>query len=156
MTPRSTPAYEPITPAPGEPAGGTRPTPATPTPTTSPADSEFAIRADRRSVRRAVRGGFRVRTRCAGGCVGLAVRVYLDRRTAKRLKLSKGLRSLLVARAPSLRSGTGRRIHRARFTSARVRRVLARRKRLTLRVVSSARYGDGKIRRASQRISLRR
>ena len=129
-------------------------TPAPQAPPAAPAAAEpartLALAADRRRLRRAIKGGFRGRTVCTGGCQSVVVRALLPAAAAKRLKLKSS-----VLATTRLTAAEGRRTFLMRFTPA-VRRRLARMKRVDLAVEAVVTDADGRRRTAIDRLTLKR
>lgn len=114
----------------------------------------FSFAVDRRRLGTALRRGLRARARCTAAC-RVSATLSMPARTARRLGLTRGRRSVVVARVRGTRSFTGRRTVTLRFT-ARARRALRRTRRVSgLRATATARLGATR-RTARRTVTLRR
>jgi hypothetical protein len=148
-------------PTPAPTPGPDAPPAATPQPKAAPPAAvhgarTLAGRADVRRLDRAVDRGLRVRTVCGGGCTKVKVRVYVSPLTGRQAGISDGRSGEVeVARAPVARNALGRHMHTATFKPS-MRRALARLRRLTVAVETTATDPDGRTRTSLHRLALRR
>jgi subtilisin family serine protease len=133
------------------------PAPAPARPATAPVPPALTLGisvARRQSLARVLRRGLRVRMRCSSGC-RLSARALLDRRSARRLRLGSGRRTVRLGATSRSLSGAGARTLSVRFgrrSRARLRRVRSVKVTLELR----ARDSRGQVRSAKRRVLLRR
>jgi hypothetical protein len=97
--------------------------------------------------------GVRVTFRCARAC-GISGRLTLDARTARRLRLTTGRRAVTIGRASASRSSAGSGRLTVRLT-ARARRALRNRSRVTVRMATVLRSGAARL-DGARSISVRR
>ncbi len=147
-----TPSPQP-TPAPGLPAPPTPPaSPAAPA-LTPPVLSLRASLRNRQSLR-VLRRGLRIRLGCSVAC-RLDVRAVVDRRTARRLRLGSGRRSVGVGGAGGRLDRAATRALTVRF-GARYRRRLSAARSVRVTLVARARDSRGTVRTLQRRVLLRR
>ena len=101
-----------------------------------------------------LRRGLRVRVRCSVGC-RLGVRAVVDRRTARRLRLGSGRRSVRVGGASGRLGQAGAKVLTVRFGS-RSRRRLSKARAVRVTLVVRARDSRGRVRAIQRRVLLRR
>lgn len=149
--PPAPPAPSP-TPEPPAPAAPAEPPPPPPV---QAGPRELAVQPDVRRVASAVRGGFRTRVVCHGGCRTVKLRVFVSSLTARTYKIGEFKGDVHVGGAPLLRDAEGRREATIAFKRL-PRKQLARARNLTLAIEAVARDYDGQVRTTVKRITLRR
>ena len=140
-----------------EPTQTAAPT-ATPEPTQAapppPPPRTLALQADRLRIKRAIAKGIRARTRCSGGCARVEVAAFVSPLTARRLGYGRVFADVAIARAKPA-AGEGRAVHTLVIVR-KVRRRLARMKRVDLAVEAVVTDADGRRRTAIDRLTLKR
>ncbi len=114
----------------------------------------FSAAVDRRRLPLALERGLRTRARCSLRC-SANVQLSVDNATARRLRLTRGTKRVVVARGSAGRSFTGRKPFSARFTTLARRRLRGVR-RVVLRVTASGLAGTTDARTVRRSLTLTR
>lgn len=148
QSPAPAPAPSLAPAAPGSPASPTAPA------LTPPALALRAALRSPQSLSGALRRGLRTRLSCTVGC-RLSVRAVVDRRTAGRLRLGSGRRSVRVGGATGSLGAAGSRVLGVRF-GRQSRRRLSRARAVRVTVMARAEDSRGRVRTLQRRALLRR